>query len=1264
MQNKNQPPSPREILLATIAIQNDLADPKKVSEAIDQAMINTDLTYADALKRVAGLDDDSFATLNRFADLKTARNQGNDESALQQTLDRNPGVRDSMTSWGLLNTTAISGSRQDDMKQVSLDDLPISNQYELANIHAQGGLGRVWRTNDRFLSREVAIKEILPNASKQHSVNQRFLREAKITGQLEHPGIVPVYDIGRLTDEDKPFYAMRFVDGETLSVRIKQFHQLPANSEEASLQLRHLLSTMVSICNAVGFAHNRKILHRDLKPDNVILGNFGEVSVLDWGLACRIGDDDQNGGLTEGIATDEADLTVAGTIIGTPAYMAPEQARGDTGQLAETTDIYALGAILYQILTGQPPVVERNLKQLIRKIVEEPVVSPRERKPSVAPPLASICLKALQKIPADRYQSATDLANDIDQFLADEKVSTHDESLSERSRRWIRRHRTLVTSAAAATLVALVGLAMAAILLNAARQRESLAKQEIALQKTAIELAKNDLQTTNLELETANTSLKMANAKVEKSLQETRDAVDNWYTLVATNKELANTPQSSDFRKQLLQKASQYYQKFLSELPEDKSLQVSAAQSHVRLAAIKLELEPGLAAVAHFEQAEKIYTALLDDRPEDRVLQFALAGVYNDKSAAFYQVNQMETSLQLLDKAEAIYAKLAQRLPEELELRFKVATLIANRAEILLKLNQLTECIASFTKTIAAHEQFVEADFEVQRSRQAIGNGYYRRGAARIKLREFDEARRDLEKSIEIRTELCALDDTDPKYRSDLANVLADFGTLALATGDIPAAESTFRNMIEQSEGLATDFPAVPTYQQNLVLAHANLAKALNTAKDLDGALASYRNAKQVSDRLVRNFPKVPQYVSLNSDLAINYGILLANLGRNADAIEQFEAASEIQKQLTEDYPKIIRYAISLVNTRNNLAAMHIRNNDLEKSNQVTDELIEECKQFVDRWPESVDLQLTLAAVHSQRAATRSQLKDPQGPQGAESDFQAALNIRESFSKKYPDNNEVMQDLAESYNNYGVFLTYVDKLKDARVYLNQAVEVRKQLAEREPGVEANTDVAVSTFALAQAHMHDDLEKADQLFSEAIDSFVAAITQSPQYNRAQQYLVLTGQSRAWVRWELGKTKAAIADLEQLLPIQTPRIKHETRVSLAYFCLKSGETEKGIRLLDEASLQSIVTTRAQLDFAAAHALRREIILADETIAEEERNRLAQEQLGHCVDGLKAVLASPDITCRETWESLSDNEDFATVSSTDEFAQLRDSEKNSGK
>ncbi len=213
-------------------------------------------------------------------------------------------------------------------------------RYTLTRLHARGGIGQVWLARDVDLGREVALKELRPEQASNPVVWSRFLEEAKITGQLEHPNIVPVHELVRAEEGRQPFYTMRFVKGRTLSEAIQEYHRRTALGQAGTLEFRSLLGAFLGVCNAIAYAHSRGVIHRDLKPQNVVLGDYGEVIVLDWGLAKLVERPEET--LTPAVAlVPDADRgeTVQGQVMGTPAYMSPEQAEGRWDSVDRRTDI-------------------------------------------------------------------------------------------------------------------------------------------------------------------------------------------------------------------------------------------------------------------------------------------------------------------------------------------------------------------------------------------------------------------------------------------------------------------------------------------------------------------------------------------------------------------------------------------------------------------------------------------------------------------------------------------------------------------------------------------------------------------------------------------------------------------------------------------------------------------------------------------------------------------------------------------------------------
>lgn len=265
------------------------------------------------------------------------------------------------------------------------------------------------------------------------ATRERFMIEAEITGGLEHPSIIPVYGLGHYSD-GRPYYAMRFIRGDNLKEAIDAYQRCPSDAK--NLELHKLLRRFVDVCDAVQYAHSRGVLHRDLKPGNIMLGKYGETLLVDWGLAKPIDGSDLptllDGPPLQVSSGSGSPPTSMGAVVGTPGYMSPEQAAGRLDLLGPPSDIYGLGA-LYHLLTGQAPFRDK-LSDVLKKVERGEFQSPREINPSVPAALEAICLKAMQTRPEDRYDSAARLAEDVEHWLADEPVSIWREPVSQRLR--------------------------------------------------------------------------------------------------------------------------------------------------------------------------------------------------------------------------------------------------------------------------------------------------------------------------------------------------------------------------------------------------------------------------------------------------------------------------------------------------------------------------------------------------------------------------------------------------------------------------------------------------------------------------------------------------------------------------------------------------------------------------------------------------------------------------------------------------------------
>ncbi|WP_026602556.1 serine/threonine protein kinase [Methylomonas sp. 11b] len=341
-------------------------------------------------------------------------------------------------------------------------DGKFNDDYSLRGAVGVGGGGQVLLGFDERIGREVAIKELLDQAANEDAeLSARFLREARITGRLEHPGIVPVYDLGK-KQSGAPYYVMRLVRGDTLAKALKACNA-EMLAEHALARRLSLLDRLIDVCEAVAYAHSKGVIHRDIKPGNIVLGPFGETIVLDWGLA-KVENEADLAPLLHAASTqaaDDGELTRMGDILGTPAYMAPEQANPDFGIVDTRSDVFALGCILYYLLAGHPPLRGSADEILARLSSLAPMPSARDPKLPMPLELIAICDKALAKDKSLRFPNAASLADELCAYRDGRLVSAYAYSRGELVRRFIARNKVVLAASLAVLLAILIGAGLA-----------------------------------------------------------------------------------------------------------------------------------------------------------------------------------------------------------------------------------------------------------------------------------------------------------------------------------------------------------------------------------------------------------------------------------------------------------------------------------------------------------------------------------------------------------------------------------------------------------------------------------------------------------------------------------------------------------------------------------------------------------------------------------------------------------------------------------
>jgi serine/threonine-protein kinase len=781
-------------------------------------------------------------------------------------------------------------------------------RYRILRPHAQGGLGAVHVALDLELNREVALKQMLDAHAGNSWSRERFVLEAEVTGSLEHPGIVPIYGLG--ADEDgKPFYAMRFIRGDNLMEAIERFHGTDGKHDPGARALgqQKLLRRFLDVCNAIDYAHGRGVLHRDIKPGNIIVGKYGETLVVDWGLAKVQGRADVGSSQRE---KDEPVLipasftsttkTIAGTYVGTPAFMSPEQARGDVDTLGPPSDVYSLGATLYCLLTGRPP-FEGSVNAVLEAVRKGNFERPRRRDAAIERALEAICLRAMALAPADRYASVRALADDIERWLADEPVTAVRDPWWTRLRRWTRRHRAVTSGLGVGALTVFTALAISTVLVN--RER----------------------------------------AKAEANFQQARAAVDTYFTTVSESK-LLDVPGLQPLRRELLDAALEYYRDFLREHGDDPSVRRESAAAFFRAGWIASGSGDRPAAIEAYQNATRQYEMLARDEPEIADHRRALALCHG---AMAFEVTDLEEAVGFHRKALSIRQRLVRENPADVTAQNDVARTYGNIASVLRNLGKPDAALTALDSAATIGETLVAMPLDTTSAvteftrqgapwfnvREDLAQIHLRRTDVRREVMRLDAANASWERAYELHRELVR-----KRPRSlDYQNLL---GVDELAGASLRSAQNRNADALELVEhaqqiftGLVAANPSIVGYRGNLAEAQLSRANTLVRMGRRPDALQASQQAVATARSVMEMEPTSSRqtlYVRCSKQRAD----VLMSEQRTGEALAILRDACRVQESVAGADPQSVYHRSTLATTLASFGNAAVATGEREEARQ------------------------------------------------------------------------------------------------------------------------------------------------------------------------------------------------------------------------------------------------------------------------------------------------------------------------------------------
>jgi len=737
-------------------------------------------------------------------------------------------------------------------------DANLLGDFQLHEEIGRGGMGVVYRATQKSLHRVVAIK-LLPLASTLDSRKlKRFRQEAEAAASLLHPNIVPVFAVG--CERGIHFYAMQFIDGSSMGQRrigcqpVSEQQQTGSRSHDG---WRTAVDQAAQIADGLHAAHEFGVIHRDVKPSNLIVDREGKPWITDFGLA-RIQSD--------------ASLTQSGDVIGTMRYMSPEQARGESAMVDGRTDVYSLGATLYEMLAGRPAHDGEDAPSILRQIDDENVTPLKKIRDGLPRDLGTVVAKAMANRRDDRYETAFAFADDLRRVLADEPTIARPPTLMDHGVRFALKYRNGVAATAIVCMLALAGFAVSNSKL-AAQKRVSDENASLALQNESI----------------------------------TREAIDRLGSQMAEL--LADIPAANSVRHRLLTETLEYYQRIATQSDASPLLkrerELDLAMTHGKIGSFQGELGLSEEAITSLQKSEQLFESLARRHPNDLSLQLQWSISQNNLAQQFANRDDLDSAMAWFGKAIANQ----KRLPSNETVPHELATTLNNFGQMLTESENATEAESVFVNAIALLN-----DQDQPKLLATIESNLAGLIAGQDPERAAEIARRSLSRQTQAM-------DADPSDAKAASRMVVTLNTLALslaAQSEYSAAAETLQQAIGISEQLRIRWPDQPVYRRDLGISWNQLGLALSVLGKTNQASDTFQHAAEQARVLTQTFADDAEVHSMLGSILNNSGFLNRKIGNIDKAVEHFTEAIRHQERAVSLAPQVTRYGVLLRKQQNN----------------------------------------------------------------------------------------------------------------------------------------------------------------------------------------------------------------------------------------------------------------------------------------------------------------------------------------------------------